>query len=515
MKQFTAKEAYICAALLLLSPLTEAQIPTSPRDAESLAFDELVRRLKAKNINFTERPLMADYGAFGVSVEVKIPAKSASSGGDGLFVLAVPILEVPITELLGDDAEGWFLDGSLSWCVELALSLIDTLSSAPLPFDTLVYFATDNWPAISAITGGNAYPYAGFQALLDGLEGWEETVIVYCDSHVTGGEAPSALTILRGMGAAAPPLGLVETFMRLCAESGIPCFFDSDTAGDRLPGESLDEASDREIIYVIGAATAPALQAAARDGKKIMTDEASALFRRYAAEILRGGENKDEADRNYAYIDFGSRGIFIPELALVLFTLLGLVFEVAMFFCLCYAAKSRHKRVLMPVFAVFILLTALSLFMLYKNSGLYLPARMKATDPETRGVVAATAGAEAGTATNDGQYFTVNLESTRFLDHRIVRINIEARLPPLRYRLLFTKQAQENSSENLSYFIYDAPMPYNSDGKRIEFILGSYPPNPLSIEIALPLNLDGEFSIEGFFPGNLCVIKTFPVPAAL
>jgi hypothetical protein len=509
MKRATAKEAYICAALLLLSPLTAAQSPVSPRDAETHAFDELVRRLEARNINFTEKPLMADYGAFGVSVEVNIPARSAS--GDGLFVLAVPILDVPIEKLLNGTED----ESGSGWCVELALGLIDSLSSAPPPFDTLVYFAADNWPE----AGGKAYPYAGFRALLDGLEGREGTVIVYCDSHVTGGEAPSALTLLRGTGAAASPLDLVEPFMRLCTESGLPCFFDSDTAGDQFPGDllpggSLDEAADREIIYVTGAPAAPALQA--RDGKNITTDEASALFRRYATEILRGGENKDEADYNYAYIDFGSRGIFIPELALVLLMLLGLVFEVAMFFCLCHAIQSRHKPVLIPVFAVLILLTALYLFMLYRNSGLYLPTRMKAPDPETRiAADAAVAGTAAGAVANDGEYFTVNLESTRFLDHRIVRISIEAQLPPLRYSLLFTNQEREDPSLSSSYFIYDAPMPYNSDGKRIEFILGSYPPNPLSIEIALPLNLGGEISIEGFFPGNLSVVKTFPIPAVL
>jgi hypothetical protein len=504
MKRYTAKEAYICAALLLLSPLTAAQTQASPRDAEKLAFNELVSRLEAKNINFTERPLMADYGAFGVSVEVNIPAQSASGGGDGLFVLAVPILDVPITELLGDDAEGWFLGGRLGWCVELALGLIDTLSSAPPPFDTLVYFAADNWPTV----GGDAYPYAGFQALLDGVEGREGTVIVYCDSQVTGGEAPAALTVLRGTGAEAAPLDLVEPFMRLCAESGIPCFFDSDDGGVRPAAGSFDEATDIQIVYVAGVLVTrlTPLQAAASAGKKITAAGASALFCRYAEEILRDGMNLDEADRNYTYVDFGNRRIFIPETALVLFTLFGLVFLLVLFFCLYYAAISRYKYALIPVFTVFILLTAISLYILYKNSGLYLPAHIEEPAQAARIVM------DAESSSNEEPYFTAGLESARFLDHRIVRISIEARLPPLQYNLFFTNQAADEPVENPSYFIYDAPAPYNSDGNRIQFVLGSYPPNPLSIEIAFPLNLSGEFSIEGFFPGNVRVIKTFPVP---
>ena len=487
--------ALIYVALLFLCPLAAAQTSSSPRDAERRVFNEIVSGLEAKNISFTERSLMADYGAFGVSVEVNIPARPGSDGIDGIFALAVPILDVPAEELL-NGVENRQAGAGPAWQVELAFGLIDKLLSEPQPFDSVVYFAADNWPA----AGSGDYPYAGFQALLDDTEAREEAVIVYCDSPPSGAAAPQALTVLRGRGAASSPLGLVEPFIRLCAESGIPCFFDSDDdGGGGAAADSLEGADGRHIIHVTGAA--PSRFTTPPAGEKIAVDDAVALFCRYAEEIFRGGLNAEEADRNYAYISFKNGGIFIPELTLVLLTLFGLVFVAALCFCLYYAAKSRYKHILIPVFAVFIVLTASFLFVLSASGGKNLPEPPPA--PRTR-VVAGRLESQL--------YFTVDTESRRFLDHRIVRISMEARFTPLRYSLFFTDQAVDNPDESPAYFIYDAPMPYTSDGKRIKFILGPYPPNPLDIELTLPLNLNGEFRIEGLFPGNVTAVKTFTVP---
>ena len=486
----------ICTMLLIGGAVAAAQTPFSPRTAETTAFNELVQRLEAKNINFTKRPLMADYGAFGVSVEVNIPARpdSGGSGGEGLFVLAVPILDVQSADIL-NGTEDRLADNGPGWRMELALGLIDRFLSKPLPFDTLVYFAADNWPA----TGGGAFPYAGFQALLDYTEEREGTLIVYCDSLPEGEDAPSALGVLRLAGTVVPPLALVEPFVQLCADSGTPWFFDSEGGGAPAAAVNTDEAGGRQIIYVTGASAERSTMppSAAMAGKKITADEASALLYRYAEEIFRCGVDSGRADYNYACVNLKNKVVFIPELTLVLLTLFGMVFVSALFFCLYYAAKSRHKYVLIPVFAVFILLTAAFLFVLHTNGGQDLPARAKLPAQQTK-------------ITTDGlepdMYFTASLKSVRFLDRRIVRISTEARLPPLRYSLFFTNQTAAPA-----YFIYDAPMPYTSDGKRVEFILGSYPPNPLDIELALPLSLNGEFSIEGLFPGNAAAVKTFTV----
>ncbi|MDR2445089.1 MAG: hypothetical protein LBD44_04050 [Spirochaetaceae bacterium] len=490
----------IYATILVMGPAAAAQTPSYQRTAETNAFNELVLRLEEKNINFTERSLMADYGAFGMSVEVNIPAQPDSGGGDDLFVLAVPILDVQ-DEYPFNGTEDRLAGGSLGWCVELALGLIDKFLSEPQPFGTLVYFAADNWPA----TGGGAAPYAGFQALLDDLQDREGAVIVYCNSSVTVGESPLALSILRGTGAASTPLALVEPFIQLCMDDGIPCFFDSKSGGTPDAAGSLDGADEIQIIYVTGVSPArfATTPSAAMAGKEIKADEAAALLCLYAEEIFRGGINSDEADRNYAYINHKNKVIFFPELTLVLLTLFGMTSLSVLCFCLYYAGKSRYKRVLIPVFVGFILLTASFLFVLHTNGGQNLPVLTESPAPQVK-ITEVNLDSEAIAFT----YFTANLESTRFLDHRIVKIEIEARLPPLRYSLFFTDQ----SADDPAYFIYDAPMPYSSDGKRIEFILGSYPPNPLNIELALPLGLNGEFSIEGFFPGNVAVSKTFTVP---
>jgi hypothetical protein len=486
----------VCTALLFLGLPAAGQTPLSPRDAETRAFNELRGRLEAKKIDFTLRPLMADYGAFGSSVEVNIPAGPDSAGG--LFVLAVPIIYVPDQYLLNGTEYRPSGDG-LGWCVELALGFIDKLLSVPRSFHTIVYFAADNWPG----AGGSAVPYAGFQALLDKLPYHEGTAIVYCDSPVADGDDPDALTVLRGAGAASSPLALVEPLIQLCGDAGIPCFFVSDDGGGGLAGAAnrFEAAAGRQLVYLSG--DTPARFKAPPDGKKITSPEAAALLYRYAEKISAYGINTDEADHGYAYIGLGHKRVFIPELTLVLITLFGMVFVFVMCFCLYYAAKSHYKYVLIPVFAVFALLPALFLFVLHTNGGQNLPVRKNPPEARTRVV------RDTGEA---GRYFTASSVITRFLDHRIVKIGMEARLLPLQYSLFFTNQPAGDTFEN-HYFIYDAPMPYYSDGKRIEFILGSYPPNPLNIEIALPPGLAGEFSIEGIFPGDVKVISTFPVPA--
>ncbi|MDR2796047.1 MAG: hypothetical protein LBB47_04970 [Spirochaetaceae bacterium] len=479
---------YVCAALLFPGPPAAAESPLSPREAETMAFNTLVSRLKSKNIGFTKRPLMADYGAFGVSVEVSVPAQAG--GTDGLFVLAVPLAGLLSA---GDRSQG----GGFGWCGEFALAFIDTLLSEPQAFKALVYFAADNWPATSG--GAYPYPYAGFRALLDDAGDSKRAVIAYCDFPAADTGAPDALTVLRGTGTASSPLALVETFMRTCTEIGLPCFFDSD-GGGRPAAAVLDAAAGIQIVYVTGAS--PARFAETPSGKQITAAEAAAVFYRYAAEISDGGINPDGADRNYAYIGSGDKRVFIPEPVLVLLTLFSLIFVLVLGFCLYYAAKSRYKYVLIPVFAAFVLLTAALLFVPHTNGGPNSPERVN--PPAARTVNAAdTPEAE--------RYFTAAIGNTPFLDHRIVRISIAAQLTPLQYSLFFTSRTAEGPAENPSYFIYDAPMPYTTDSNRMEFILGSYPPNPLNIEIALPLHLSGEFTLEGLFPGDVTVVKSFPV----
>ncbi|MDR3356721.1 MAG: hypothetical protein LBO04_05985 [Spirochaetaceae bacterium] len=497
------KYLYACAAyalILIPGPFAAGQTSPYPRYSEAAArvaetayFNELVNRLEAKKIKFSERPLMADYGAFGTSILVDIPARPGD-GSDGLFVLAVPVLGVPLASLTYNGAE--YRASGPGWSGELALGVLDKFLSEPPPFDTLVYFAADNWPAAD----GGGISYAGFQDLLAFSGGRGKTVIVYCDSGATDAADPVALAVLRGAGTGASPLALAEPLTRLCAEIGVPFVFDRGGGGPAAA--DLEAAADRRIIRVSGVPAARlsfAGHESPEAGKTLTPEVVAALFYRYAADILRGGTATDEADLNYAYIGFFGGGTYVTEPTLVLLALFGMVSV----FVLCFLLASKPHYALIPVFACFLLATALFLFMLYRNGPRTFPARTETPGPRTLAV---------DTAERD-RYFTAVMESERFLEHRIVRIGIEAHLPPLQYGLSFRDQSADDPDGKPPYFIYDAPMPYTAADGRIDFVLGSYPVNPLNIEIALPLNLTGEFRLEGLFPGNVISTKTFPVPA--
>jgi hypothetical protein len=60
-------------------------------------------------------------------------------------------------------------------------------------------------------------------------------------------------------------------------------------------------------------------------------------------------------------------------------------------------------------------------------------------------------------------------------------------------------------------FIYASPVPYTITQEGFEFILGSFPPNKLSLEIELPAGLSGSLVVEVFYSGGNRLVRTIQI----
>jgi hypothetical protein len=450
------------------------------RTAETQAYDEIVRILGEKNITFREQSLMPDYGAFGMSIEALFPARSGSGGG-GTGTKTLFVLALPITSAGGKPASS---NEKLSWGHELAFKFIDIILAEPPPFDTLIYFAGDNWPAVSADI---AYPYAGLQALFNQLENREDVILMYCDFPAP----PDTIQIVKGKGQTAAPLALVEPFFKICAEHDAPCFFNTIDAGFYTGFDNFEAA-----VYSGG--NTPAWLNIPRNEEKIPAGEAAVIVYEYAADIMQNEIDVENTDRNYAHIGFNRKNIFISEYTLVLLTLFASTALCFLCLLLFYASKSRIKRLVISVFALGLFISLITFAILYTNTGKNIRQTTKKSQQKIENIVTE-------------HYFTAETEEIRFLDRNIVKIKINTRHLPLHYRLFFTRRDMEDPV----YFIYDAPMPYSTQGRRTEFILGSYPPASLNLEIALPRNLSGDFIIEALFEDGSNVVQSLPYNAGI
>jgi hypothetical protein len=460
-------------ALLFFSAVAAAQtlpddLSAGVRLAETEARNNLTGLLTDKQIAFRERPLMADYGAFGISIQTEFPG----TDGNGLFVLAVP-------------------QTGVTWGQETVFAFMELISQEQPAFDTLVCFLADSRPAVH---GGDAYPYAGLRALLDDLDEREDAVIVYCDFS----GAPSAITIRRGGGRASVPLALAEFFVETCAETETPYIFATDGYGaesivaersDGIPVLYLDDSAVEKFFQ-----TKPALQ------PPLIPDKVAGTLYDFAAATLSHGTDT-EADRNYAYIRIKG-GIFVSEYTLVLLTLFVPVLWVLLCFLLYCASKSHHKRIFLPLLIAALLITVAPLAVLHSNGVRTEPSEPTSVRPPF------------SSHTETTRHFTASAEAVTFLGRRIVRIQIDARRTPLNYRLSFTEIGEKYGADIPISFLYDAPMPYTAEDKIIRFVLGDYPPMLLNLEITLPLNIDGYFTLDALFEDGTTATETFTVGEA-
>jgi hypothetical protein len=95
---------------------------------------------------------------------------------------------------------------------------------------------------------------------------------------------------------------------------------------------------------------------------------------------------------------------------------------------------------------------------------------------------------EVSETEGDNSILTLLIDDVVFQDSRILTINLAARGNPIRFDL-----SLESMAERPLLPVYSSPVPFEKtdDGKEISFVLGEGPPNPLVMEIVLPLDFEG------------------------
>ena len=96
----------------------------------------------------------------------------------------------------------------------------------------------------------------------------------------------------------------------------------------------------------------------------------------------------------------------------------------------------------------------------------------------------------------ENEILMLSLENVVFQDTRIITLNLGARGSPVRFDVSL------ECAYGLSLPpVYSAPVPFRRErgGSRVQFILGENPPNPLSLEIALPWNFAGFLRAQALF----------------
>ena len=138
----------------------------------------------------------------------------------------------------------------------------------------------------------------------------------------------------------------------------------------------------------------------------------------------------------------------------------------------------KHKLIVIPVLFVAVLSAMLVQIMVIRRG----------TPPERRFLVE-----------ENGSYaerLSLSLEETIFQDSRIISLRLEAIGSPIRFDVSF-----ESEGGKALLPVYSAPVPFEreGEGKRVVFFLGENPPNPLALEIVLPLGFEGIIKTQAVY----------------
>jgi len=95
-----------------------------------------------------------------------------------------------------------------------------------------------------------------------------------------------------------------------------------------------------------------------------------------------------------------------------------------------------------------------------------------------------------------GKDLTLNLDSILFQDSRIITLYLEAENDPVRFDVFI-----ESGTESTLLPVYSTPVPVSreDDGRKVIFLLGENPPNPLIMEIVVPHNFKGVLNASAVY----------------
>ncbi|MDR2417939.1 MAG: hypothetical protein LBD79_02670 [Treponema sp.] len=145
-----------------------------------------------------------------------------------------------------------------------------------------------------------------------------------------------------------------------------------------------------------------------------------------------------------------------------------------------------------------ILLVGLVVFMIYMNR----LAKVPMAEAERRNVIE-----EAGSTAPE--LLTIDTLTEVFLERRTVQINLLARGEPVRFDLYL------DSNDGSQPVLYSAPMPFETNEQKnsLALIMGECPPNPLTLEIVVPLDFSGVLRVEALYTTWDPAIDSLPPPA--
>jgi hypothetical protein len=144
-----------------------------------------------------------------------------------------------------------------------------------------------------------------------------------------------------------------------------------------------------------------------------------------------------------------------------------------------------------------VLLAGVVVFMVYMN-GL---AKVPLAEAERRNLVE-----EAGSTSPD--ILTIKITTQVFLERRTVQINLSARGEPARFDLYL------DSNDGSQPVLYSTPMPFEANEQRnsLALLMGEGPPNPLTLEIVVPLDFFGVLRVEALYTAWDPAIDSLPPP---
>ena len=466
------------------------------RTLETGGFLLLKDTLNRLNIPFTERSLFADYGAFGTSIVVEIAPKSTPNrngaaepaGGtrpaadaaqtaapeegaaQGRFILAVPVLSPEFRET----GKG----GSLSFAHQTAIAFIQKMNeeSAAYPddFNAAVFFLADEWTA-----GNSADSRIGYAAWLDMLDGSENDTVVYMDCALPPGK--TGIYTARGIGRT--PYAYTKLMTQTLNDAGIKMFFSSGSRWisalrERIVHDEFD--NNTPVLFLQGGVSGNDAPAHSTPYYR-PADFAAALYR-YAqkALLLHNDKYAGSDDTNYAAFGITRKNFIIQEKIIIVLFLCIYTIYIYIFFLLHKNTKKKTpKRIYKIAAGITVPFFVIVLFL--------RPLERGGLQPAERGRFSAVP--------EDGALF-VEYSVKPFLEREFFTLTISSSKEPLRFGLSF--ETTDLDASLLLPFVYESPVPEQWKENIVNFSLGSYPPNPLTLNVSLPKGMYGVFKIEAY-----------------
>ncbi|MFP3041461.1 hypothetical protein LQZ19_06520 [Treponema primitia] len=263
-------------------------------DLEDSRRTMLTGILKERKIPFELRSLFTEYGGFGSSIHVSLPASDNGEGKkSGTFILAVPL------SFTGDDRRDF------PYAFEVALGFMDRILKTGSKTDILVAFLGDE---------RSAPPNLGLRDLYSRLEVPEDTALIYLDMY---GEI-AEMVIHHGARRELAPMNILEPLGRLCDSRAIPYTLGISSneiyklaLADGPPALEFALSRGLPALYLTGSNTASG-------GSEVPRIDLDTLLFEYAPSIDIGTENPDY---HYLIFQFAGKTFFIPEYTTVIFFL--------------------------------------------------------------------------------------------------------------------------------------------------------------------------------------------------